>query len=132
MRERPAAHLWLDVIEAHDDLTFDDVADASGLEPLGRGWIEVERQRALEFLTEILHKDLAYKVEVMPEARARWLAEEFLRSFGWHGSRFATNSADSPSTFPFAWTPATEFTFDAGVVVLGSAASGLSWVADQD
>ncbi len=94
--------------------------------------MEVDGRRAREFLTAILHKDLAYKVEVMPEARARGLSEEFLRSFGAHEVRFATNSADSPSAFPFGWTPATEFTFDAGVVALGSAAAGLFWVADED
>ncbi|MFZ2502758.1 MAG: hypothetical protein WAW88_08830 [Nocardioides sp.] len=132
MRERSAAHLWLDVLETEDHLSFDDVAGACGLEPLGRGWVELDRQRASEFLTAILHKDLAYKVEVMPEARARWLSEEFVRAFGEHGSRFATNSADLPATFPFQWTPATAFTFDAGVVILGSAAAGLLWVADED
>lgn len=132
MRARPAAKLWLEVFGPSEAETLDDVARLSGLEELGRGWVEVDERLAREFLTAILHKDLAYKVEVMPEARAHWLSEEFLRSFGEHGSRFATNIADVPSSSPFAWTPATEFTFDAGVVVLGPAAAGLLWVADED
>lgn len=30
------------------------------------------------------------------------------------------------------WTPATEFTFDAGIAVMGEAGSGVYWLADED
>jgi hypothetical protein len=85
-----------------------------------------------QFLAAILHKDLAYKREVMTEHRAEWLAGEFLRTFGKFNSRFVTNSADMPDMFPFCWAPATEFTFDAGIAVMGEAGSGVYWVADED
>jgi len=76
--------------------------------------------------------DLAYKASVMPEHRANWLAGEFVRACGTHDTRFATNSSDLPDGFPFAWTPATDFTFDAGIAVLGKTGSAVYWVADED
>jgi hypothetical protein len=45
-------------------------------------------------------------------------------SFGKFNSRFAANSPDMPDV-PFSWTPATEFTFDAGIAVMGEAGSGV-------
>lgn len=132
MRERPAGQVWLAVLgpgEAHD---FDAVAGAVGLEPLGRAWVEVDRERAERILAAILHTDLAYKAEVMPEDTAQWLASNFLDGFDRHRSRFATNSNDVPDQMPWSWTPATDSTFDAGVVIVGEAGSGIYWVADED
>lgn len=132
MRARPAERVWVNLLGPDEAQTFDDVARLSGLEPLGRGWIEVDRPRALAFLNALLHKDLAYKAEVLPARRALWLAERFLGSFGEYGSRYATNSPDMPHQTPFAWTPATDHTFDAGIAVLGKTGAGLFWVADED
>ncbi|WP_020386947.1 hypothetical protein [Kribbella catacumbae] len=132
MRERPAIQVWLTLLQPHEAEDFDDIARIAGLEPLGRAWVEVDADRARQFLAAILHKDLAYKREVMTEHRAEWLAGEFLRAFGKFNSRFATNSADMPDVFPFSWAPATEFTFDAGIAVMGEAGSGVYWVADED
>ena len=49
---------------------------------------------------------------------ARWRVPSQLRRFS---LRFATNSPDVPDAFPFSWTPPTEFTFDAGIAVMGEA-----------
>lgn len=132
MRERPASQVWLTLLQPGEAEDLDDVARIAGLEPLGRAWVDVDEARARQFLVAILHKDLAYKREVMTQHRAEWLAGEFLSSFGKFSSRFATNSADMPDTFPFSWTPATDFTFDAGVAVMGEAGCGVYWVADED
>jgi hypothetical protein len=132
MRERSAGEIWLTLLQPGEAKDLDDVARIAGLEPLGRAWVEVDITRARHFLVAILHKDLAYNREVMTEHRATWLADEFLRSFGKFNSRFATNSPDMPATFPFSWTPATEFTFDAGIAIMGEAGSGVYWVADED
>ena len=132
MRDRPAREVWLTTLEPEEASDFDDVARLAGLEPLGRAWVGVDATRAKQILVAILHKDLAYKSEVMPERRANWLAGEFLRSFGAYNSRFATNSTDMPDAFPFAWTPATPFTFDSGIAVIGDEGSGVYWVADED
>jgi hypothetical protein len=132
MRARPGCEVWLTLLQPGEAKDLDDVARVAGLEPLGRAWVEVDAVRARQFLVAILHKDLAYKREVMSEHRATWLAGEFLRSFGNSNSRFATNSPDMPNTFPFSWTPATKFAFDAGIAVIGEAGSGVYWVADED
>lgn len=132
MRARAAEALWLTLWEPHEVSTFDDAARLAGIEELGRAWTEVESTRARVFLTGLLHRDLAYKSDVMPLARAQWLAGEFLSSFGKFGTRFATNSQDLPHEFPFSWSPATNHTFDAGIVVLAEQGAGLFWVADED
>jgi hypothetical protein len=132
MLERSAEQVWLTVLGPGEAQDFDGVALAAGLEPLGRAWVEVNAQRAESVLAALLHKDLAYKSEVMREHTARWLASEFLRGFGRYGSRFATNSSDMPDQMPWSWTPATDATFDSGVVVIGEAGSGIYWVADED
>lgn len=124
--------VWLTLVDVADVQDFDDIARVVGLEALGRAWVEVDAHRAHRFLVGLLHKDLAYKSQVMPEHRAEWLAGEFLASFGKYNSRFATNSPDMPHEFPFSWTPATDYTFDAGVAVIGEAGCGLYWVADED
>lgn len=132
MRARSAGQVWLTVLDPGEAQDFDGVARAAGLQPLGRAWVEVDAERAESVLAALLHKDLAYKSEVMPEHTARWLASEFLRGFGPYRSRFATNSSDMPDQMPWSCTPATDATFDAGVVVMGEAGSGIYWVADED
>jgi hypothetical protein len=131
MRGRPACQVWLTLVQPGEAKDLDDLARIAGLEPLGRAWVEVDA-RARQFLVAILHKDMAYKREVMTEHRAKWVAGEFLRSFGKFNSRFAINSPDMPDSFPFSWTSATEFTFDAGIAVMGEARSGVYLVADED
>lgn len=132
MQERPATRVWLTLAAADEIESFDDLARRAGLEPLGRGWTEVDEARVRDFLIGLLHRDLAYKSEVMPEHRAEWLADEFLAAAGKYGSRFATNSPNLPHEFPFSWAPATDYTFDAGVAVIGDTGCGLFWVADED
>lgn len=132
MRDRPAAEVWLMTFAPGEAEDFDDIARRAGLEPLGRAWVEVDAARAKQILVALLHKDLAYKSEVMTERRAQWLANEFVLGFGKYDVRFASNSAGMPDGFPFAWTPATQFTFDSGVAIIGEAGSGIYWVADED
>ncbi len=132
MRDRRAARVWLVTCGPGDVTDFDDLARRAGLERLGPYWVEVEAARAKQILVALLHKDLAYRSKVMTEHRAAWLANEFLGSFGKYDVRFATNTADMPDTFPFAWEPATEFTFDSGVAVMGDAGAGVYWIADED
>ena len=100
MRDRPARKVWLMLLQPGEAKDLDDLARIAGLEPLGREWVEVDAARARQFLVAILHKDLGYKRELITEHRAKWLAGEFLRSFGKINSRFATNSPDLADTFP--------------------------------
>lgn len=132
MQERPALRVWLTAVAADETASFDDLARRAGLAPLGRGWTEVDGARVRRFLTGVLHRDLAYGTEVMPEHRAAWLADEFISAAGEYGSRYATNSPDMPHESSFSWTAATDYSFDAGVAVIGIAGSALFWVADED
>lgn len=132
LRRRSATQVWVTISASEDVKSFDDVARLVGLEPLGRGWVDGDDARARRFLAGLLHRDLAYKSEVMPSSTADWLAGEFLGVFGLHGARFATNSRDLPHEFPFSWTPATGYAFDAGLAVIGRSVCGLYWVADED
>lgn len=130
MSARPAQRVWLTI---HDQVVgFDDLATLAGLRPLGPAWVEIDADRALRLLVEILHNDLAYRAEVMPETRAEWLAAEFLSVFGVNDAHYATNSADNWSEPSVGWNPATDFTFDTGLAVVGELGSGLFWVADED
>ena len=123
---------WLTLLKPDEAATLDDVARAAGIEPLQKRWHEVDRAGAESFLTELLHRSLAYRVELMPEKTAAWLASQFLDGVGRYGSRFATNSAGRPGHFPYGWEPATEYTMDAGVVAIGANGAALYWVADED
>jgi hypothetical protein len=131
MREHPYK-CWLAVLQPHEADDFDAVARTAGIEPLEKRWHEVERGRAEQFLTGLLHRSLAYNAELMPRKTAAWLAAQFLDAVGQHTTRFATNSTDLPDALPFSWDPATDHTIDAGIVAIGSDGSALYWVADED
>lgn len=82
--------------EAGPDTNFDDLAGAASLEPLRKGWVKIDAQRAFLVLASLLQKDLAYKAELMPRRRAEWLAHEFLGAIGQYNSQFATKHQRSP------------------------------------
>lgn len=123
---------WLTVLGPEEVTDFDALAETVGLEPLGQRWRLVDRVRAEAILTRVLHRSLAYEVELMPRSTAAWLASEFLGAVGLHGTRFATNTPDLPGTSPFGWEPATEWPIDTGVMAIGVNGAVLHWVADED
>lgn len=123
---------WLTLLGPDEANTFDDVARAAGIEPLEKRWHEVDRATAEAFLAGVLHRSLAYDIELMPEKTAAWLASEFLDAVGRYGTRIATNSPDLPGGSVFAWEAATEYAQDAGVVAIGTNGAALYWVADED
>lgn len=129
---REAERIWLTVVAPGTADDFDGLARAAGLEPLGRGWVEVDEAQARRVLVAILSRGLTYvDYEAMPVHRAEWLAGQFLGAFGAYSSRFATNTDGVPGSYPWVWNPATEFTTDAGIAVIGEAGSGIYWVAEE-
>jgi hypothetical protein len=87
----------------------------------------------------VLHRDMAYDAEVMPEARAAELADAFLAQFG-PGTRYFTYGTwhlppvvrpDGVVCGP-SWSPVTPATFDTGVLAIGPERSGCLWVEDED
>ncbi|MBL0749277.1 hypothetical protein [Nocardioides baculatus] len=75
---------------------------------------------------------MAYRSELAPTQQAEWLAAEFLLAAGPSGARYATNSADKLHGSAYRFTPASDYTFDAGIAVIGEAGSAIYWVADED
>ncbi len=108
------------------------VATAFALRPATSTYRRIDREEAGRLLTRLLHRDLAYDAEIMPLADARRLAKELLalvpdaelftnRSFG-----------KAPGEAVLAWDPATDATFDTGVIALGPTRSLCVWVEDED
>ena len=100
---------------------------------------EIDRDAAERLLFRILSTDLAYDGDVMPEALARRLTQTVL-SDSPADARFYTNGTfhlppavvDGRTTTVGSWNPATDATFDTGVVALSEAGSWCVWVEDED
>lgn len=123
---------WLTLLGPDEATSFDDIARTAGIEPLEKRWHEIDRATAESFLTALLHRSLAYDVELMPAKTAAWLSAQFLDSVGQYDTRYATNATNSLGQLLSSWTPATEYVMDAGVVAIGENGAALYWVADED
>lgn len=86
----------------------------------------IDESSAVAIVALILHKDMAYSQPLMPEERARFLAEQFLEQFGADAQFFGNGWQ------PDGWSPATDATFDTGVLIIGKDRSGCLWVEDED
>jgi len=109
--------------------TVGDVAKAFGLKA-SAVYHEIDSAEARTLIELILHEDMAYHVEIMDRSIAANLAALFLAEFNAQVSRFYTNRrlVDGAA----AWNPATDATFDTGVLVVGRVLSGCLWVEDED
>jgi hypothetical protein len=101
--------------------TIAELAREFGLRSDVACYREIDEASARLSVKRLLHRDLAYSAEVMPEHQAEHLTEQFFAQFG-AGARFFTNNE----------CPATDATFDEGVLVLGPNRSGCFWVEDED
>ena len=101
--------------------TLDELAREFGLRDDPVAYREIDESAARESVKRLLHRDQAYDAEMMPEPEAARLTEAFFAQFG-SGARFFTNN----------WCPATDATFDEGVLVLGAQRCGCFWVEDED
>jgi hypothetical protein len=86
---------------------------------------------AVALVTSILHKDMAYSGPIMSEERAKELAGRFLQQFG-ADAAFYSNGWNGWETDSTGWKPATNSTFDTGVLIIGNDRSGCIWVEDED
>ena len=127
---RPAARVRLHVVDGQRPIaSFDDLATEADLHRIGSEWREVDRDRAAEVLTHVLHREMSYQVEVMPLNRANSLAQALIAHCGGR-ARFATNTEDMPGRS--VWFPATDATFDCGLLIIGDHARAVYWVEDED
>ncbi|HXG11461.1 MAG TPA: hypothetical protein VNK04_17030 [Gemmataceae bacterium] len=119
--------------------TIPESAREFGLRDEAGCYKEIDEEAARRLLRLVLHRDMAYNVEIMPEVRAAELADAFLAQFG-PGTRFFSNGTwhlpavvrpDGGVIGP-SWDPVTSATFDTGVLAIGPEWSGCLWVEDED
>jgi hypothetical protein len=119
-------------------LSLAELAREFGLSGDAAHYREIDAASARRLAELVLHVDLAYKMAIMPAARAGELADRFLSQFANGAVRYFTNGtfhelpgarADWSGT---SWDPVTDATFDTGVLVLGPEYSGCLWVEDED
>ncbi len=100
---------------------------------------EIDETAARHLVWRVLHRDMAYNTEIMPDARAAELTDRFLAQFG-PGTRYFTNGtwhllpvAEAGTVIAGAsWDPVTDATFDTGVLAISPECSGCLWVMDED
>lgn len=93
---------------------------------------EVPADEAVLLLAAVLHRDMAYDQQIMPAARALDLAKDFVGSFPRDPTRFFTNGTFGRKQEAPSWSPATDATFDTGVIVLSSGMTACLWFQDED
>jgi hypothetical protein len=108
-----------------------DVAGAFGLSIDPLCYREISESTARAIATHVLNKDLAYQVEVIPSDEARELVSQFFELCCTPDWRFFSNG-DFALKASSSWTPATESTFDTGVLIVAGDRSGCLWVEDED
>jgi hypothetical protein len=114
----------------------EEAAAEFGLSAREGAYGPISREEAIEVLACVIHKDMAYGVDFVAISRARELAAEFVGAFRQEGTRFFTNGTfgkprEGVDTGA-SWVPATDATFDTGVLVLSSHLAACLWFADED
>jgi hypothetical protein len=93
---------------------------------------EIDATEARRVVQAILQVDFVFGARIMAPTKAADLAERFLSQFGTDATRYFTNGAFDESGRLEQWKSATESTFDAGVLVIGTLRSGCLWVEQED
>jgi len=88
----------------------------------------IGRKEADRVVTHILPVSMAYGVKIMSPAKAADLWQQFMMVFEGQDATFVTNLDPSLDS----WAPATDATFDMGVLVMGTTRVGCLWVEDED
>jgi hypothetical protein len=111
------------------------LASSFGLKGDASLYHQVDAEMARAILVSVLHRDLAYGNRLMSLARAEELAGQVMQQFSGPSVRFLTNGQFKHNTAAALilshWDPATDSTFDTGVLMLGTATSGCVWVAED-
>lgn len=108
-----------------------DVAREFGLSIDPLCYREISEPTARAIAMHVLTKDLAYHAEVIASDEALDLVSRFFALCCTPGWRFFSNG-DFSLKESASWMPATEATFDTGVLIVGSGRSGCLWVEDED
>jgi hypothetical protein len=120
--------------------SLEGAAAALGLTAEEGIYREIARDVAQDLVVELLHRDLAYGLQIMPLDRALDLADRFLVEVTRDSCRFFTNMTAPMEPAPTSsrvrvgpsWNPATTATFDMGVLVVAPSGGACFWVEDED
>lgn len=95
----------------------------------------INKKEAVEIITFILHKDMAYRSEVKDEGEAHSLAQQFMGFFR-DNVTCCTNASFSRVNGEISslsgWNSCTSATFDCGVVCSDGKVVGVIWAQDED
>ncbi len=117
--------------ELHDSLEEADLlAEELELNRLGDKWSELDGYAAENLLVRILGKSLITNYWFMEPIEARATAEHLLDTFQMPRKYF-TNVISYDESGLTAWTPLSNTTFDAGLVILDEQWVGLVGVAEK-
>jgi hypothetical protein len=116
--------------------SVEDAAGEFGLSPSPDTYFEVTAEEARAVLKTVLAFDMAYHCELVPLPEADRLASEFVGEFVDEGASYYTNGTfgkprKAPGVGP-SWAPATNATFDTGVLVLTRERIACAWFMDED
>lgn len=113
-----------------------EAAGLFGLATAPRIYRRVSREEARAVLLCVLEKDMAYRCELMTADAAASLADAFLGSFDAARASYFTNGDHGLPRDTFGhgptWNPATDATFDTGILVLDAGRVGCAWFMDED
>jgi hypothetical protein len=96
---------------------------------------EIGTAEARAIVASLLHRDMAYKAEIMSMEEAESLADRFMQRFPSGKTRFLTNLEqlkDRSLAFDTGCNPLTNATFDAGVIGISERIAGCFWAEDED
>jgi hypothetical protein len=119
---------------------LEDVVRRAGLRPDLDRLRPIDAVAARRIAIRVLHRDLAYQLELMERSLAEELADRFFQLFGDESVQYYTNgtfdriprAAIPGVASSCSWLAMTEATFDTGILVLGWERSGYLWVEDED
>jgi|KBSSwiStaDraftv2_1062776.scaffolds.fasta_scaffold76394_3 hypothetical protein len=124
-RARWVGHTRCDVIEGRINLI--EAARAFNLADDDTVYRSVGAEEACALAIHLLHTGLAHPGEIMSVERATELWREFIGLFAGQDVQLLTNTLHSTR-----WTPATDATFDMGLLVIAPNKVGCLWIEEED
>ncbi len=115
--------------------SVESAAELFGLSNENGIYNKIERPEAIAVLRTVLHKDMAYSAKIMSSEKAKSLANEFVGKFDDEAVFYTNGEYGKPrsnTNVGPSWSPATDATFDTGVIVLSNGVVGCVWFADED
>ncbi len=116
------------------DYSLDELLTGFDLKANQAALTEINAKEAVDIITALLWKGLAYNSEIMPLAEAQGYANELVESFAQIGNRFFTNAEWQKyhEASAFSYHSFTDATIDGGIMVTNANSAMVFWVEDED